>query len=423
MKRWPAPAALAAAFLAIASGPALAEIVRHADFCPADPPLRQTTVIVDDSLVHRSPPGAPLPPENVAWIEPVRQIADVEVRSLGTMMPGEHLSVFVARRDTAELVPVFFGCSPNLSGADSAALEEDQSFVSKLIFGETTGEERRKDFLDALGDAFGLIIREDREPPPGDGDAAGFLRVLASTPSLYSLDNGIPRVLLITPFAAPAGAWRSVEDARRQGFAMADDLKVDFKLAEVYVVATQAGAEHAQDFADAYLLGSRARLAGWRKTGLPPVENPPAQVAVYGGAVDIAGIESPVQIRLAVDRQGSLVNSWIELTRIATAATPVTGKMICADETDCEVKGDGRLFAQAWSVTPLETRPGAQTMFDQDLAWSGFRHIEIGIEGERAEAWIFEPNVVMEVGGPEATGKKTLNGYRVPATLARGQHF
>lgn len=413
--------AVAAGCLAFAGPAAAAEIVQFTDFCPDEPSLRQTTVIVDDSLIHRAPPGESPPAGNTVWTQPIRQIADVEARALGTMMPGERLDVFVARRDTSELVPVFFGCSPNLSAADAAAMEDDQSFLSSLLFGEATSDDRRQAFLDALGDAFSLIIREDRPPTEVDGSPAGFLHAIASTPSLYSLDNGIPRLLLVTPFATAPDTWRSIADARGRGFAAADDLKIDFKLAEVYVIATGAVAEQAQQFTDAFLLKSRARLAGWRKTGLPPLESPPEKVSVYGGAVDIAGIESPVQMRIAVDGQGSLVNSWIELTRIHTAATPITGKMICTDESHCEVKGDGRLFAQVWSDNPLESKPGAPTMFNENLVWSGFRHIEISLEEDRAEAWIFEPNVVMEVGGPDAAEKTTLKGYRVPATPTLGK--
>ena len=416
--------ALSAALIAVASAAVAGEMIQYDAYCPKDgAALRQTIVIIDDSVVHHAPPGEPPPAQNATWVQPLQQIADVGPAAFGTMMPGELLTVFIARRDTIELVPIFHGCSANLSAADEAALQEGQSLISKFLLGTKSSANRRKEFEDALTDAYGLLIREERTSVSDKTDPTQFFAAVASAQSLFSLDNGIPRVLLITPFGGLSDQWRTVAEARAAGFAAAADTKIDMSRAEVYVIASQGNGQIAQNFADAFLLKSRARLAGWRQTGLPPLENPPQDVQVFGGEVNLAGINAPVQMRLAVDAQGTLVNSWIELTRLTTSATPITGKMICSGDAQCTVKGDGKLLAQVWSNTPLEPAPGSESMFRSDLPWSGFRQVEITIKGEGAEAWIFEPNVELNVvSGPDLP-PETIKGYRVPTTLTKGLRF
>jgi hypothetical protein len=47
-------------------------------------------------------------------------------------------------------------------------------------------------------------------------------------------------------------------------------------------------------------------------------------VAVYGGFASYGLVNAPMQIRLAVDSSGSLVNSWVEVSVDKATATPMS---------------------------------------------------------------------------------------------------
>ena len=72
------------------------------------------------------------------------------------------------------------------------------------------------------------------------------------------------------------------------------------------------GSAMARDYLSALLLGSKGFLVDASGETLPALREPPQMIAVYGGFVPYGLINAPMQIRLAVDSSGSLVNSWVE---------------------------------------------------------------------------------------------------------------
>jgi hypothetical protein len=422
----PVPCLFALLLLAFSQPASALDVVRYDGPCAERTgALRQTVIILDEALVERAPRGEPLPESNRRWVQPLLQMADAGSQPFGVMMPHELLTVFVAERGTSELAQIFHGCSPNLSQAELDARLAESSPIASFFLGSVEdgiADEHRK-FQDALVSAYGALVRDEAPPEAlSTEEPQGFFNAIASAPALYDLSNGVPRLLLITPFRMADATWNDQAGARHAGFADAARLNIDLQRAEVYVVATDAGRQLTQDYADALLLGIKGHLAGWRQTGLPTLANGPVRLEVFGGSADLAGIDAPVQFRLAVDAQGTLVNSWIEVTRLARLATPVEGKLICRDAGHCTVKGEGR-FAQAWSETPLQAPAGAESMFGEALVWSGFRQIEVTIAGDDASAWIYEPNVIINITSQDTGTVETIEGYRVPMTRSVGQVF
>jgi hypothetical protein len=100
-----------------------------------------------------------------------------------------------------------------------------------------------------------------------------------------------------------------------------------------------------------------------------------------------------MQIRLATDATGALVNSWVEVSVDRPIATPMAGKAFCksASLEACEIKGDGREFSQAWAIEPDPNKP----TFDPRLPFSGIRWFEFtsGPKGINGRLW--DPMVIV----------------------------
>ena len=116
-------------------------------------------------------------------------------------------------------------------------------------------------------------------------------------------------------------------------------------------------------------------------------------VAVYGGFASYGLVNAPMQIRLAVDSSGSLVNSWVEVSVDKATATPMTGKAICkgANLDNCTIQGDGKDFSQAWAVDPDPNKP----TFDQKLPFSGIRWFQFTTSAKGVNGTFSDPMVIV----------------------------
>ncbi|MCX7310048.1 MAG: hypothetical protein NTZ72_19740 [Afipia sp.] len=331
------------------------------------------------------------------------------------MNPGEKLSLFFSRQGGNELSPVFVGCSPNLSISQRQKVETDSSIIGNFFTGGPSKQiaESRRGYENALVRAFGVMSRakqeENKNVEPG-----ALLRALASSPRFIDISAGIPRVVLISPFGlTDRMTWATARSAREAGFDLAAQAGVDFQRAEVHVIGSPAGASpHLRAFAEAFLLRSRGMLVGWRSDGVPQLLPPPTEVRVFGGEVQMDAVSAPVQVRVAADLQGNLVNSWIEVTAGRSLATPITGKAICKNADSCNVKGDGRSMGQAWNPDP-----GERPAFNSQFAWSGLRYFEMSFNNMSGSVRIWDPSAKIQI------GDRQLDDFRFTVQRTDKQQF
>jgi hypothetical protein len=87
------------------------------------------------------------------------------------------------------------------------------------------------------------------------------------------------------------------------------------------------------------------------------------------------------------------VNSWVEVTVERPVATPLTGKAICKSKglEDCEIKGDGKDFAQLWVPDPDPNKP----TFDQNIPFSGLRWFEFTSTQNGISGHFYDPMVII----------------------------
>jgi hypothetical protein len=345
--------------------------------------LRQTVVVLDEAMVSGTPEA------NQRWTRIVVEAADAREASVGTLGARERLSVLVARRDGSELVPLFLGCSANMS-----AEEFDRQKATDTTFDRFLGrdaEARRKtmrdDFAGGLARALTQIQRRASEIAADPVRPGSLIRALHNAGSIADLSQGLPRFILISPFTIEAPPT-DISSARQNGFRAAEQTGVEFGRAEVYLAGatlSDAGLE----FLRAFVLGSKGILLGVRSDGVPRLQPEPVEVAVFAGFVDYVGQRVPLQLRFAMAAQGDLVNSWAETTLSRTTATPISGKALCkAGNKVCEVRGEGR-FAQVWFSDP-QAEPPDRTK----LPFGGARYFEMVTDTAGAKGRVWDPKVV-----------------------------
>ncbi len=399
------------------------ELVRFDEACRrgagSSAALRQTIVVVDEGAL-RARDGQPRSADR-RWVRAIVELADAREGVASTNMEaGERLIVMAARADGSELVPLFFGCSPNVSSTERAEREKADSITDKFFGHDTAAQIKRQTeafqsrILEALTQITQQVDQDDKTNRPINAD--GLIRALASAGRLVDLANGVPRVVFITDlrFVDPSKLGDR-EGARKLGFDWAAKANLDLSRAEVYVLNFgDPSKQYLRDFTEAFLLGSKGLLSGWRTDGLPTLLGGPVIVRHFGGTIDYAGLPVPVQVRLAFDKSGTLVNSWIEVTMNKSVATPITGKAICQGTQVCEVKGDGKLFGQAWS-TALSSEP----RFGDDLPFAGLRYFEMSTTKEDAAGRIFDPKAKIRLGSDQSLA----DDFRFTVKTTPGQVF
>ena len=220
------------------------------------------------------------------------------------------------------------------------------------------------------------------------------MRLLPEFGRSFDIANGIPRVVIFSPLKLKSEHASDRKSARELGFHDAIAMRADLKRAELYIVRGKTEGESTEaDYVSALFLGAKARLVAVSGETLPTLQEPPERMAVFGGSTDYGQVKAPMQVRVAVDRTGTLVNSWVEVTVERAVATPLTGKAICKNSglDDCEIKGDGKEFAQSWVADPDPSKP----TFDEKLPFSGLRWFEFTSSKGGLSGRFYDPMVLI----------------------------
>jgi hypothetical protein len=303
------------------------ELMRFEGPCKSQTPqLRQTVIVLDEALVSPEPSGHP---SHLRWTRPILDAADLTGQtSAERLLPRERLSVFLAKRATGDLAPLFVGCSPNIDTAELARLRTERSSLSSFVFGsvEKDLESQRKLYDGAIRDAFAQVRHAIpvSEGPHRNGGLAGLLPALRTLSQTIDLSRGIPRLIVLSPFEVDPDSLRDAKTARESGFAAGASAGLDFRRAEVVGIGfSGTSGQHLQAYAEAFFLRSKGLVVGWRSDGLPQLPSSPNTVRVFGGVADYGDISAPVQIRIASDPLGNLINSGIEVTSGRSLASPI----------------------------------------------------------------------------------------------------
>jgi hypothetical protein len=360
-------------------------------------PLRQTIAVIDEVAIEPWT-GGQMSDNNRRWINAVIGLAGVQEgqRNESAAAPRERITVLLARANGSDLVRVFTGCPPTFSRDEIEKLDAESTGFTRA-FNVWLGKDP-KSRVEADQKAFrisllGALVQLTKDTVKAKS-ASEFLSLLPDVGRSIDLGSGIPRIVIFSPLIFSNGNFDSKAAAREAGFKQASRSAADLKRAEVYVVRgkNELGVL-ARDYVTALLLGSKGFLVDVSGETLPALREAPEMIAVYGGFVPYGLINAPMQIRLAVDRSGSLVNSWVEVSVDRATATPMTGKAICKDANldNCTIQGDGKDFSQAWATDPDPNKP----TFDQKLPFSGIRWFQFATSPKGVAGNFYDPMVIV----------------------------
>lgn len=371
--------------LLLPAGAALAQPSVDDAYCQIDDlpaSLRQTMIVIDGAIVEPEAVGPSA--ENRVWRQFVAQFVNAGDSLIRQRIDArERVTVSIANPDGSGLTLLFSGCVPLMRPEEEAELSAKSSMLD-VFFGS---DSRRKlsDAADRFTRTVAVAMVEGTQRLPQATAATGPVAfrdsalVASLTKSVgYALEDGVPRVLIVTDLSRYTLPEGDPAAARALGRADADVAGINFLRAEVHVFGASGGqSANERHYLDAFFLSSRGQLATLTSTnGALTAVAPPRSVAIYQGVVDYGETRYPVRMRLARDQNDSVVNSWIEMQASLPKFVPFSGIINCASEADCEYIGDN-IFAQVW-----EDDPGPKADLQPWEPFGGMRGFRFDIDGK-----------------------------------------
>jgi hypothetical protein len=342
---------------------------RMEEYCAIDglpAALRHTFVLIDERTLMPSDESERAEADETLLNDGVREsvlaFADpLQATQTGATDYRERVTLLLVPRSGAAAEVLFEGCVPGLSPDELAEARQGGSAIESFFTGglDQRLQNDRDEFRRRVALALGKAAREaEGEATPYSGNLAegSLVASLRASGQLINADEGLPRIVILSNLARiDLGEARTREAAREQGFRDGAQAGLDLGRSEVHVFLVDGRQSAlARDYAEAFFLTQQGRLLSWsgdRPTNLPPA---PVSVARFEGEARFVAPDwtPPVWVRIALDRNGSLVNSWITLRGNVNRSTPFSGIRSCNSEDACTLRADETGFAQVWRNFP-----------------------------------------------------------------------
>lgn len=357
-------------------------------------PLRQTIVVIDEFHVYPEPAGRE-DPKNTGWRRFVGGLLLPDPATLERgFMPRERVTIMLARMDAGGLKPIFTGCLPLFSAEERRAIAADAGTMQKVndFFGTGALSDAKKSmdlFRIRLGESFRGALEPSALSAPsartvGDLAGGGFVTSLKQR-NFANMAFGIPRVIIYSDMTRMlAGFPADRVKARQLASSKAREADLDLGSAELYLVG-MAGNPIARDALERYFLEAHAELIAMAKDSVSPSFLPaPSEVHMFQGLIQYPDNQFPVRIRLATDRNGTVLNSWISVHTSKEQFAPFHGVFTCGAGSACRYNGD-ELFSQVWNPN---RGMGAEPVFDANLPFAGARPLAFDVQDQKLKGAI-----------------------------------
>lgn len=395
--------------------------IRADSFCEVEglqAPLRHTYFLIDGASISQTSSPAEFVSLNTPLRDAVLAIAGPRAIQAGVTAPRERVSIFVLPRDGSAASRVFTGCVPGVSPTELSQLRGESSAIGEFFRGGITQkiENEERSFQTRLVGALQVSAQNVEGPAmaqSGQLDETSLISSLKASARMLDGAEGVPRVVLFTDLSrVELPAADSIAEERRAGFEAARKVGLDLALSEMLIIHAGDSASISRNFFDAFLLGQNAQLVHWGDSRVGVLSLAPTRVYRFLGEATYPASNEAIQIRLGVDENGKLVNSWLVLRGRPDRATPLTGQAVCVGPEDCEILSDGGGFAQVWSL-----EPGGEPEFDNEAPFGGLRDFEIRIVGEVLEGRVFDPSVDQIGSNPDTTDMPIRGALQPDATF------
>lgn len=351
-------------FLSVLAGAAHSSEMKTLEtFCDLkgfDSPLRQTVVVIDGRLIAPEHAESGINPKNRVWREFIANLTNARDPSIHQRFaPRERVTVAIAAGDGSGVRNAFTGCLPSYSKNEISLMKKGQSSVGAFFTGGV--ESRLKGQADTFRQAL-LVALAEAAQKIHEGGASGkkhedfvdseFVSSLSKGVGI-SQENGIPRFVIFSELGNYQFPRGDVPSVKKEGRKEGEVSGMNLMGAEVHLVGVPpSNGKTTSEYLKSFFLSAKGNVV--TLTGIDGTLNSvraPVSVAVYQGLIKYPDGPATMRVRLALDRNGTAVNSWAEVISDRRRFTPFGGVLTCSTEKNCSFVGD-RIFAQVWSDDP-----------------------------------------------------------------------
>ena len=377
------------------------KVIEHDSYCldAESASLRQTTILVDGSTMSLESNGAL---GSTYWRSQIRRFIDASADEAGVYMaPGERVSIGMIMPNGSGVNVTFSGCMPILPKSVIAENEQQETKLSWFLGGgwEREYEEGQKEFLEAAVKSLALLMKDNGPVDVAEKITFVDSKAAASLANYRGINRhqGVPRVIIVTDLSLyefPTGDADAVSSTAKSD-ALVNG--TDLGYSEVHLLTEKSpSSNHVKQYLEAYFLQAKSTLSTFvAGTGALNTPEPPVQVRQFVGEVvfeaENDAAKLPMMFRLALDKNGRLINSWMKETQGKDRYLPVYGDLQCPGNGRlCTYYGDN-VFAQIWNKHKNVSIADGDAGCPNDngrLPFMGFRNLNFSIDEERLEGII-----------------------------------
>lgn len=389
------------AFIGQSVSSGAADFEQYCNLAGFSAPVRQTIVILDEQHVF-SEDGKSPEERNTPWRQFIGKLLFADAPTLEqNFLPRERVTIYIARKDSAGTRTVFSGCLPFFSlnertkiGQSAGVMQSVNSFFGT---GPVAAAKKGMDlFRIRIGDGFRDALQASALSATSAGrqtadiTSNGPISPL-SQGNFVNLAYGIGRIVIYSDMTRFFPGVSDRVQARKVGLEKGMSASLNLQGAEIYVVGMSGGAA-AHDALAMFFLAARGELLSTGPaTALPRFAPAPIQVARYQGSIRYPQTAFPIRIRLALDQNGTLVNSWVSVQTSAEQFSPLHGVLTCAKDR-CTYSGDD-VFSQVWNVKRNVSGP---PLLDPSMPFGGARSFSFEVENDTAKGAISDSLIKFE---------------------------
>ena len=312
------------------------------------PSPRQTVVYVDDMMMVDG---------RTEW---ALKLSD---KLRATLAPGERVTVVRLSPASGQSSELWSGCWPGYSDEERARLGRQTYFFSQNPLAQLG--DQRKFFLQGLGSALTAIYADAKRPAPAAAVPAGnapskqILRALASDDGRFANSRVTLRVILYSDLAENSdlgSVFKALPSTppdygQRLGSYLRHSVFYAFGVG-ADVAGDPGFLESARAFWGAALHAMAATVGGLG-ADLNVPNTLPVKSYNYVVTLDFDGQELDGRLALLTDAEGDLVDSWIGISRLSSAA--LSGSFRCASREAATCRLDATTLGGIATSSPSET--------------------------------------------------------------------
>ncbi len=378
-----------------------------------DKPLRQTFILIDQKTLLGIQSPQEFAAKNARVRDTILAFADpTQAVEQGKSAARERITLMIAPADGSAPRKLFTGCLPALTSAER---EKGAQSASQLSTFFTGGFEQ--DLTEAANSfrahVVGSLINTAKSNASEKVTGSRVIQSLRAAGSLFSDVETVPRIVVVSDNLVdeiPA----DLAEARQAGMRFGAGQKTQLGNAELIVMGKGGESESARGYASAAFLAMGANLSSWAQSAAALTTTPvPVRLLRYTGEVYVpdTSYRELINVRIALDQNNRLVNSWAILLSDGTAGVPMTGGGVCTAEGVCDLRSDDGSFAQVWIPTK-----GAKLSFDDTKPFGGMRSWKLTLKGESLIGKVYDAAVARVL-------KEGQDSFKIEAALIQNANF